>query len=246
MFPWGVAEVRDLGLEQVLLDAGGGYATTLVIADELQPAGVDPLSLPLEGVAPGAPGQLNVGHPQACAALADETGSYRDDARATYLLAYVTYYLGDPVEAERLAAKAAEWLDRTADRYFQIQNSLLLSRMALTRDDLDESERWARVALPLAQELGGWLLVEACRHLTEALVLRGDTEEAGRTADVAEARISAARVMLLVGERAIGERLLRKAREDAEGTEAHRIVEVVDELLTRTREGAGSADPLAT
>ena len=71
MFPWGVAEVVDLGLEQVLLDAGGGYATTLVVADELQPAGVDPLSLPLEGVAPGAPGQLNVGHPQACAALRD-------------------------------------------------------------------------------------------------------------------------------------------------------------------------------
>src|SRR5947209_17357133 len=71
MFPWGVAEVLDLGLEQVLLDAGGGYATTLVIADELQPAGVDPLSIPLEGLAPGAAGQLNVGHPQACAALRD-------------------------------------------------------------------------------------------------------------------------------------------------------------------------------
>jgi len=72
MFPWGVGELIDLGLDHVLLDAGGGYATTLVIADELQPPGIDPLSLPLEGLVPRAPGQLNVGHPQACAALAEE------------------------------------------------------------------------------------------------------------------------------------------------------------------------------
>src|SRR5947199_1486462 len=71
MHSWRVAEVVEIGLELVLLDAGGGYATTLVVADELQPAGVDPLSLPLADIAPGAPGQLNVGHPQACAALSD-------------------------------------------------------------------------------------------------------------------------------------------------------------------------------
>jgi 2-polyprenyl-6-methoxyphenol hydroxylase-like FAD-dependent oxidoreductase len=75
MFPWGVAELLDLGLDELLLDAGGGYATTLILGDELQPAGVDPVSFPLVGVLPGVPGQLNVGHPQACAALADGAAS---------------------------------------------------------------------------------------------------------------------------------------------------------------------------
>jgi tetratricopeptide (TPR) repeat protein len=232
-----------------------------------------------------------------CAALADRTGSYRDDARATYLLAYVTYYLGDPAEAERLAAKAAEWLDRTADRYFQIQNSLLRSRMALTSDDLDAAERWARDALPHAQELGGWLLVEACRHLTEVLSLRSQTDEAVQVADraeagvpeedafaagecrlarglvaaarmepsaasmldealrgmegqgvpieLAEARISAARVLMRHGNPEVAAKLLERTREEAEGTEARRIVDVVDELLAKTEEGADGAGSLS-
>lgn len=46
MFPGGVAELLELGLDQVLLDGGGGYATTLVLGDELQPAGADPLTFP--------------------------------------------------------------------------------------------------------------------------------------------------------------------------------------------------------
>ena len=50
MFPWGVAEVLQLGLEDVLLGAGGGYAPSLVLYDELQMAeGAEPLALPLEG-----------------------------------------------------------------------------------------------------------------------------------------------------------------------------------------------------
>ncbi|HEV3354045.1 MAG TPA: FAD-dependent monooxygenase [Acidimicrobiales bacterium] len=77
MFPWGVAELRALGLDDLLLDAGGGYATALVLGDELQPA--DPVSLPLPDVVPGVPGQLNVGHPDACAALA--TGAVKAGAR---------------------------------------------------------------------------------------------------------------------------------------------------------------------
>jgi len=75
MFPWGVAEVLEIGLEDVLLGAGGGYASTLVLSDELFASqGVDPLALPLDGLVPGVAGQLNVGHPQACAALADAAG----------------------------------------------------------------------------------------------------------------------------------------------------------------------------
>jgi ATP/maltotriose-dependent transcriptional regulator MalT len=232
-----------------------------------------------------------------CTALADETGSYRDDARATYLLAYVTYYLGDSEEAARLTAKAGQWLERTADRYFQIQNALLLSRMALTRHDVDAAERCAREALPLAQELGGWLLVEACRYLVEILTLRGRKEEAARTADLAEsavpeedafaraesrlaraliatveqdpssaagvldealdlmegqgvpielaeARISAARILFDRGEPDMAGRLLSQARADAQDTEARRISDVVDDLMAKTGEGAGGPGSL--
>jgi 2-polyprenyl-6-methoxyphenol hydroxylase-like FAD-dependent oxidoreductase len=71
MFPWGVAEVLRLGLEGVLFDAGGGYARSLMVYDELlAAAGAEPLALPLEGIIPEVPGQMNVGHPQACEALA--------------------------------------------------------------------------------------------------------------------------------------------------------------------------------
>jgi class 3 adenylate cyclase/predicted ATPase len=231
-----------------------------------------------------------------CIRLAGETGSYRDDARATYLLAYVTHYLGDSEEARRLALKAAEWLERTADRYFQIQNGLLLSRMALTGGDVAEAEEWARRTLPLAQELGGWLHVEACRYLVEILALQGSWEEAERVADVAEvavpeedafaragwllaqgflsasndaeealalleegiglmegqevpielaeARISAARVLLHRGGPGASRRLLEGARGAVVETEAVGLLGVIDALLAKTEEGAGAPGSL--
>jgi class 3 adenylate cyclase/tetratricopeptide (TPR) repeat protein len=120
-----------------------------------------------------------------CAELADQTGSYRDDARAAYLLAYVKYYLGQPEEAERLATTASDWLERTGDRYFQIQNLLLLGRFALTHGDVEMAKGWVRQALPPARVLGGWLLVEACRYLVEVLVLQGSVEEAREVATTA-------------------------------------------------------------
>ena len=69
MMPWGVAEARRLGVEQTLLDAGGGFVERTVGYDEtIAPADAveTPLSIFLEGV----PGFLDVGHPQACTALA--------------------------------------------------------------------------------------------------------------------------------------------------------------------------------
>jgi class 3 adenylate cyclase/tetratricopeptide (TPR) repeat protein len=120
-----------------------------------------------------------------CAELADRTGSYRDDARAAYLLAYVKYYLGQPDAAEGLATRAAEWLERTGDRYFEIQNFLLLSRFALTRGDVEGAAGWVRHALPPSQVLGGWLLVETNRYLVEVLVLQGSVEEAREVATIA-------------------------------------------------------------
>lgn len=71
MMPWGVVEARRLGVEQVLLDAGGGYATTSLPFDEtVDPAVAEQLALPLAMFADGVPGFLDVGHPQASEALA--------------------------------------------------------------------------------------------------------------------------------------------------------------------------------
>ncbi|HZG91227.1 MAG TPA: FAD-dependent oxidoreductase [Pseudonocardia sp.] len=68
---WGAVELRRLGLEQVLLDAGGSYATRGVFYDETtDPATAEATAVPLDELVPGAPGMLDVGHPEACEALA--------------------------------------------------------------------------------------------------------------------------------------------------------------------------------
>lgn len=68
--PWGAAEARALGLEQVLLDAGGGYATRLARFEEwIPPDEAESQAIPLDRLLPDVPGSLNVGHPEACEAL---------------------------------------------------------------------------------------------------------------------------------------------------------------------------------
>jgi 2-polyprenyl-6-methoxyphenol hydroxylase-like FAD-dependent oxidoreductase len=68
---WGVEELQRLGLEEVLIGAGGTYATRMVPYDELlPPAHAEAAAAPLDRVLPGVPGALDVGHPEACEALA--------------------------------------------------------------------------------------------------------------------------------------------------------------------------------
>jgi 2-polyprenyl-6-methoxyphenol hydroxylase-like FAD-dependent oxidoreductase len=70
VMPWGVREVKRLGLEQVLLDAGGEYADTFVLYDcTRDPAEAEANALPLSLLAPDVEGSLNVGHPEASRAL---------------------------------------------------------------------------------------------------------------------------------------------------------------------------------
>jgi 2-polyprenyl-6-methoxyphenol hydroxylase-like FAD-dependent oxidoreductase len=68
---WGVAELQRLGLTDVLLGAGGTFATRMVPYDELlEPAQAEAVPTPLDRMVPGVPGMLDVGHPEACEALA--------------------------------------------------------------------------------------------------------------------------------------------------------------------------------
>lgn len=68
---WGVAEMLALDLEKPLLDAGGHYVTRAVLYDEVNdPATAEERAIPLDRLLPGVPGALDVGHPEACEALA--------------------------------------------------------------------------------------------------------------------------------------------------------------------------------
>jgi menaquinone-9 beta-reductase len=68
MMPWGVKEARNLGIEEVLLDAGAHVAPTWLQYVE----GADePAMLPMSMMIEGIPGALNMRHPDACQALID-------------------------------------------------------------------------------------------------------------------------------------------------------------------------------
>jgi predicted ATPase/class 3 adenylate cyclase len=124
-----------------------------------------------------------------CSALASEMGSRRDEARATYALGVAKYYMGELREAEVLGLRAREWLKRTGDNYFQIQNLLALAYNALGKEEPKLAEEWLSEALPLALEGGGWLVVEIYRFMVEALVLQGRLEDARELATFARTSV---------------------------------------------------------
>jgi class 3 adenylate cyclase/tetratricopeptide (TPR) repeat protein len=113
-----------------------------------------------------------------CSNLAGETGSHRDEARATFHLGLVKYYRGELEAAESLGLRALEWLERTGDSYFQIQNLRGLALYALARDDVTTAEQRLREALVLALEGGGWLVIELYRLLAEVIVRQENLDEA--------------------------------------------------------------------
>jgi predicted ATPase/class 3 adenylate cyclase len=121
-----------------------------------------------------------------CLVLARESGSVRDDARATHFLALVEYYQGEYEEAERHALRAAEWLERTGDRYLQTQNLGLLGKLALTAGDYQLARERLNEALGFALDSGTpWLVVEVNRYLTQALLRQGRRKEAREAARAA-------------------------------------------------------------
>jgi 2-polyprenyl-6-methoxyphenol hydroxylase-like FAD-dependent oxidoreductase len=72
IMPWGVVEARQLGVEDVLMAAGGTWTTHLIPYDEnVSPADAAASPVPLDVFIPDVPGALAVGHPQACQAIAD-------------------------------------------------------------------------------------------------------------------------------------------------------------------------------
>ena len=71
MVPWGVAELKRLGLLDCLLAAGGFFLKRNIPYDENMPGEAAlPFTFDLTTVHPDAPGPLSMGHPAMCAALA--------------------------------------------------------------------------------------------------------------------------------------------------------------------------------
>jgi 2-polyprenyl-6-methoxyphenol hydroxylase-like FAD-dependent oxidoreductase len=68
--PWGVAEAQRLDLVDLLLGAGGVFATRAIGYDESIPSGAaEARSRNIGALIPDVPGGLGVGHPAACRAL---------------------------------------------------------------------------------------------------------------------------------------------------------------------------------
>ncbi|HQT52605.1 MAG TPA: FAD-dependent monooxygenase, partial [Phenylobacterium sp.] len=71
--PWGVTEVKRLGLYDLLVSAGGHHIETHISYDENRdPEVARSTPAPLGVFAPGVPGPLCLGHPQHCQTLFDE------------------------------------------------------------------------------------------------------------------------------------------------------------------------------
>lgn len=73
--PWGVAEVKRLGLYDLLIGAGGHHLDRHVSYDEGRaPEEAEAQPLPLSVFVPDVPGPLCIGHPKHCQTLFDEAG----------------------------------------------------------------------------------------------------------------------------------------------------------------------------
>jgi predicted ATPase/class 3 adenylate cyclase len=114
-----------------------------------------------------------------CLELATDLGSYRIEAEATSWLGMIRYHRGHSDEGVRLCLRARGWFERTGDTYFQVQNLVLgLAVFALADDRPAEAEAWLREAIPIALQIGGWVVIDAYRYLVEALVAQERLDDA--------------------------------------------------------------------
>jgi tetratricopeptide (TPR) repeat protein len=114
-----------------------------------------------------------------CLELAAELGSHRMEAEATSWLGIVAYYRGRPEEGEQLCLQARNWFERTGDSYFQVQNiNCGLAIFALEDGRAEDAEAWLRGALPVALQIGGWVVLKTYCHLVQALVAQDRLDDA--------------------------------------------------------------------
>ncbi len=165
-----------------------------------------------------------------CLELAAELGSHRLEAEATSWLGMVTYQRGEVGEGKGLCLQAREWFERTGDTYFQVQNLVRgLAIFALAEGNPQEAERWLREALPVALQIGGWVVVETYRYLVETLVAERRVEDAREIVAFAARNLpeedSYARSSLLLAEASVATAADERTTAATAFAEALRIIE---------------------
>jgi class 3 adenylate cyclase/tetratricopeptide (TPR) repeat protein len=168
-----------------------------------------------------------------CLELAADLGSYRVEAEATSWLGLITYELGDPAEGERLCRQARTWFERTGDTYFQVQNIVSgLASFALADGRPEEAEAWLREAVPVALQIGGWVLMDTYRHLVEALVALDRIDDASEMVAFAARNLpeedAYSRSSLLLAEAIVATAAGEQATAATSFAEALRLIEELD------------------
>jgi class 3 adenylate cyclase/tetratricopeptide (TPR) repeat protein len=168
-----------------------------------------------------------------CLDLAAELGSHVMEAEATSWLGIVVYYRGRAEEGERLCLRARTWFDRTGDSYFQVQNVIRgLALFALEDGRPEEAEAWLREAMPIALQIGGWVVLETYWHLVEALVAQDRLEDAADIVAFASRSVPEedmhARSLLLMAEATVATAAGESATASASFAEALRLYEELD------------------
>jgi predicted ATPase/class 3 adenylate cyclase len=168
-----------------------------------------------------------------CLELAAELGSHRIEAEATSWLGHVAYYRGRPDEGERLCLQARTWFERTGDSYFQVQNiNWGLAIFALEDGRAEDAEAWLREALPVALQIGGWVLTKTYYHLAQALIAQDRLDDAREIVafaarDVPE-EAAYARSALLLAEAAVATAAREAETAAAAFAQALRLLEELD------------------
>ncbi len=166
-----------------------------------------------------------------CLAIAGELGSHRLESEATSWLGMVRYYRGDVEEAKRLCRQANEWFERTGDTYFQVQNIAhhSLATFALAEGHVDEAESALREALPVALQIGGWVMMETYRQLVEVLVAKGQVDDAAELVSFAARNLpeedAYARACLLLAEASVATARNEPTAAATSYAEALRVIE---------------------
>jgi class 3 adenylate cyclase/tetratricopeptide (TPR) repeat protein len=168
-----------------------------------------------------------------CLELAADLGSHRVEAEATSWLGLITYEHGDPAEGERLCRQARTWFERTGDTYFQVQNLVSgLASFALAAGRPEEAEAWLREAVPVALQIGGWVLIDTYRHLVEALVALDRIDDASEMVAFAARNLpeedAYARSSLLLAEAIVATAAGEQATAATSFAEALRLIEELD------------------
>ncbi len=166
---------------------------------------------------------------ESCLEGASEMGSRKVEAEATAWLGGMKYYLGDVEAGKRLGLQASEWLERTGDSYFLVQNFVWLATYALLENEPVLAEAYLTRAMPVALEIGGWIVVQVYRYLAEALVQQARVGEAQELVAFAARNLpeedAYARSELLVAEAAVATATGEKTAASTALGEALRLLE---------------------